>query len=100
MFFFRHFLHTAAKVRERLVSSNVSLVFLSILFHLACVLKRAVCPTLQLRIERQLIFWGGYMFFFHHFPHTAAKARESDFFWTRVLFSLVFAHGVAEAPKA
>ena len=70
MFFFHQFPHTAAKARasrlerERLVLSNVSLESLNILFYLACVSKIALYCTLQLRIERQSIFWGGICSFF------------------------------------
>ena len=73
---------------------------LNIQFHLVYVSNRAVCCTRQLRIKRQLIFGEGKCSFFTISRTRLLRLESQIFFWTHVLFSLVFAHGDDEALKA
>ncbi len=101
MFFFYNLPHTAGKAqasRPQQIKTCIIKCFSRVPKHpisfSMCIKNSSLLHTAA-EDRASVYFLGGYTFFFHRFPHTAAKARASDDFLKCVLFF----QGAAEAHK-
>ena len=92
MFFFYNLPHTAGKAQaSRLQQRKTCIIkcFSRVPKHpisfSMCIKNSSLLHTAA-EDRASVYFLGGYLFFFHRFPHTAAKARASDDFFDMCSF--------------